>query len=241
MLLWVITSACGSYRQNIMFHVDDASLEQQVQAAERNTTIKANDLLTMQVYTNQGEKIVDPNRELIREGSEGNSPEPLQYLVDVNGIVRFPLIEPVNLAGLTLKQAEEVLAQSYGKYYEGAYVVLNFTNKRVIVLGAPGGKVIPLTNENVRLAEVLALAEGISVDGKSNNIRVIRDDKVMVADFSTIEGYRRGNFILQPGDIIYVEPVRRPFIEGLRDYAPMITVISSLATLIFVITESNTN
>ena len=88
---------------------------------------------------------------------------------------------------------------------------------------------------------MLALAEGISVDGKSNNIRVIRDDKVMVADFSTIEGYRRGNFILQPGDIIYVEPVRRPFIEGLRDYAPMITVISSLATLIFVITESNTN
>lgn len=63
----------------------------------------------------------------------------------------------------------------------------------------------------------------------------------MIADFSTFDGYTRSNFLVRPGDIVYVEPVRRPFIEALRDYAPMISIVSSLATLVFVVSESNNN
>ena len=183
---------------------------------------------------------MDPNRESFKEGAAaiGNA-QVLQYLVDINGVVKFPLIEPVRIEDLTIKQAEDVLAEAYERYYEAPYVVLRFTNKRVTVLGAPGGQVIPLNNENVRLAEVLALAAGITPDARANNIRVIRGDRVLVADFSTFEGYQRGNFVMQPGDIVYVEPVRRPFIEALRDYSPMITIVSSLATLIFIISQVN--
>lgn len=220
-----------------MFQVDAEKLSQQMQEAERNYVIQPNDLLTLRVYTNQGEKIVDPNRESFADASTGAVP--LQYLVDVNGIARFPLIAAVKVSGLTLGEAEAVLSQAYEAFYEGAYVVLRFTNKRVVVLGAPGGRVIPLNDENMRLTEVLALAGGITDDGRANNIRVIRGETVMVADFSTFDGYSKSNLIMQPGDIVYVEPVRRPFTEGLRDYAPMITIVSSLATLIFVISQTN--
>lgn len=194
----------------------------------------------MEVYTNQGERIVDPNRESFKEGNPalGNPTAP-RYLVDVNGVVKFPLIDAVNLQGLTIKQAEELLADAYEKYYEEAYVVLQFSNKRVIVLGAPGGQVIPLDHENMRLTEVLALAQGITSDARASNIRVIRDDQVFLADFSTFEGYQNANFVMQPGDIVYVEPVRRPFIEALRDYSPAISIVTSLVTLIFIISQSN--
>ena len=36
---------------------------------------------------------------------------------------------------------------------------------------------------------------------------------------------------LEPNDIIYVEPVRKPFLESLRDISPVLTFISTIATL----------
>jgi polysaccharide biosynthesis/export protein len=107
------------------------------------------------------------------------------------------------------------------------------------VLGAPGGQVIPLVNENTRLTEVLAMAKGLGNDAKAHNIRVLRADKVFVADFSTIGGYLKGDMIMAPGDIVYVEPVRRPFSEGLREYGPLVSIVTSMATLIVVILRSN--
>ena len=207
---------------------------------ETNYTIQPNDFLTLEVYTNRGEKIVDPNRESFQDAT-GASPDPVpfQYLVDVNGIVQFPLIDEVKVSGLTIKQAEEILRQAYGEFYQDAYVVLRFNNKRVIVLGAPGGQVIPLNNQNMRLTEVLALAKGMTPDARANNIRLIRGDKVFIADLSTFQGYQTSNYVMQPGDILYVEPVRRPFIEALRDYSPVITIVTSLATLIFIISQVN--
>ena len=112
---------------------------------------------------------------------------------------------------------------------------LQYTNKRVIVLGAPGGQVIPLTNENIRLVEVLALAKGFNNDAKSHNIRVLRGDQVFVADLSTFDGYVKNNIPIQPGDIVYVEPIRKPLTEGLRDYGPILSIITTLTTLIVVI------
>ena len=233
-------ASCGSYRQNILFRVSPEALEQHRSQAETNYRIQPNDLLSLEVYTNRGEKIIDPNRESFSE-TDGATPGPLsfQYLVDINGVVRFPLIDEVKVGGMTLKQAQEMLQDAYEKFYEEAYVILRFNNKRVIVLGAPGGRVIPLANENMRLTEVLALAEGITPDARANNIRVIRGQEVLVADLSTFEGYKNSDFIMQPGDIVYVEPVRKPFTEALRDYSPAISIVTSIATLIFIISQVN--
>lgn len=235
-----LLAACGTYRQNILFEVSPDEIQEQTVAAESNYRIQTSDFLILDVYTNQGEKIVDPNRESFKEGATTMANAPgLQYLVDVDGVVKFPLIGAVKVEGLTLQEAEAVLAQAYEKYYEDAYVVLQFTNKRVVVLGAPGGRVIPLTHENMRLAEILALSEGVTPDARANNIRVIRGDKIFVADMSTFQGYQKGNMVMKPGDIVYIEPLRRPFIEGLRDYSPIISIVTSLATLIFIISQIN--
>lgn len=240
LLTGALLTTCGTYRQNILFQVDQANLTQQSAVAETNYTVQKNDLLTLEVFTNQGEKIIDPNRESFKDGNVPTSGQsPVRYVVNADGTVDLPLIEPLKIEGYTLQQAEEMLEQAYEKFYEGAYVVLKFQNKRVIVLGAPGGQVIPLEFENMRLTEVLALAKGISQDGRGHNIRVIRDDKVMIADLSTFEGYKKSDFVMQPGDIVYVEPIRKPFVEGLRDYAPFITIVTSLATLFFIITQSS--
>ena len=225
-----------------MFRVTDQyAIREQVSEAEASYQIHKNDALQLEVFTNKGERILDPNFEKTTElGGVGSGQQvPKTYVVDERGLVRFPLINEIKVEGLTLHQAEQLLEQAYAKFYKEPYVIVRFTNKRVVVLGAPGGRVIPLLNEHMRLTEVLALAEGLDENAKSHNIRVLRDKEVFVIDFSTIDGYLRNNMLIQPGDIIYVEPVRRPFSEGLRDSGPILSLVTSIGTLIIVILQSN--
>jgi polysaccharide export outer membrane protein len=59
-----------------------------------------------------------------------------------------------------------------------------------------------------------------------------------MVDFSTIDGYLKGNMIMEPGDIVYVEPVRKPLSEAMRDYGPLLSVVISVLTLIIVINNN---
>ncbi len=234
-------AGCSSYKQNIMLKTPDdfksAKVSREVLEAERNYVIQKNDLLHLEVYTNKGERIIDPNPALSQVNKADNTEElpAVKYLVDLNGIAKFPVIGEIKVEGMTLRQAESVLQAEYDRYFKESYVVLTFMNKRVVVLGAVGGIVVPLENHNVTLAEILATAKGLPNDSKSRNIRVVRGGEVFVIDFSTVQGFLAGNMIVEPGDIIYVEPVRKPFAEGVRDYAGLASLLVSTLSLIVVI------
>jgi polysaccharide export outer membrane protein len=238
MLAGLMLSSCASYKANIMFKVpDEAEMEHLAADIQRNYIIQKNDFLKMRVYTNKGELLIDPDFNLWKDIPAQNLQNRYipDYLVDINGKARFPIIGEQKMEGLTLRQAEFQLQQAYAQYYTDPFVILEYGNKRVVVLGAPGGQVLPLVNENMTLAEVLALAGGVSNEARANNIRVLRDQQFFLVDFSTISGYRAGNMIMQPGDIIYVEPIRRPVSEAFRDYGVIVSVLTSLTTLIVVL------
>lgn len=223
-----------------MFRLPEgADLQKQIQAAEKNYVIQQNDFLTLLVYTNEGERLIDPDFKLMKDippSTVGGTLRPvINYLINTEGTAKLPMVGQIQLQGLTLLEAEQILQKEYSKYYQNPFVRLDFQNKRVVVLGAPGGQVIPLTNQNVRLVEVLALAKGIDNNSKANNIRVVRGDQIFSADFSTFEAYTKSNIIVEPGDVVYVEPIRRPLVEGVRDYGPVFAVVTSLTTLVIVL------
>lgn len=204
--------------------------------AEKNYIIQQNDYLKLEVYSNKGEKLIDPNPELsnLSVNQQTLIRQQPNYLVDLEGIVKFPMIGEMKLEGLTLRQAEEIIQKEYQKYFKEPFTLLTYANKRVIVLGAPGGQVIPLINQNVSLVEVLGLAKGLDNTAKAQNIRVLRKEKVFLIDLTTIDGYKSGNMLIEPGDIVYIEPVRRPLSEAFRDYAGIIGLAVSIYTLIIV-------
>ncbi len=241
LMLLILVAGCSSYKQNIMLKAPEdfksAKVTKEILEAERNYVIQKNDLLHLEVYTNKGERIIDPNPALTQNSNvtnEENRPE-VKYLVDLQGIAKFPVIGEMKVEGMTLRQAELVLQSEYDRFFKESYVVLTFMNKRVVVLGAVGGVVVPLENHNVTLAEILATAKGLPNDSKARNIRVVRKEQVFVIDLSTVNGFLAGNMIVEPGDIIYVEPVRKPFAEGVRDYAGLASLLVSTLSLIVVI------
>ncbi|MBS1507073.1 MAG: polysaccharide biosynthesis/export family protein [Bacteroidetes bacterium] len=211
------------------------ALKKELVSAEKDYVIQKNDLLSLDVYSNNGERFIDPNPDLSNKtGAATKTQEStrVNYLVDQNGIGKFPLIGEIKLHGLTLRQAEEIMQKEYSKFFTDSYVKLSFVNKRVIVLGAPGGQVIPLTNQNVTVVEILATAKGLNNDAKAAKIKLIRGDQVYALDFSTFKGYTEGNMLVESGDVIYVEPVRRPFTEGLRDNSVLVSLTLSFFSII---------
>ncbi len=173
-----------------------------------------------------------------------------EFLVYADGTTVLPMIGRVKVSGLSLVQADSTLAIRFNEYYKDAFVTTRVTNNRVIVLGAAGGQVISLTNDNMNLLEVLALAGGIDGGGsgtnnfyrnggRADNIRIIRGDlknpRVQQVNLSTLDGMRRASLQVEPNDIIYVEPIRRPFLDALADAAPILSLTSLLLTTTFFI------
>ena len=199
-----------------------------------------NDRLEIRVYTNEGERIIDPDFELQKELNNNNiRREKSIYLVQKDGKVKIPMVGEVELVGLTQREAEKKLEEAFSKFYVEPYVIAEFVNKRVIVLGLENSQVIPLENEDMNLMEVLALAGGVQKNMKVDNIRLIRGDlddpQVQIIDLSTIEGMKQADLKVYSGDIIYVEPVVRVFSESSRDLIPFISIITSFVALILAI------
>ena len=220
-----------------MFNTDDtfvaAQLSAEARALARTYSIQPNDRLTIKVYTKNGEMIIDPEHELNKDinQSQSNRPDP-EYLVGLNGEVLLPMIGDVALQGLTLHEANLKLTSLYNEYFIDPYVITEYTNKRVTVLGAPGGQILQLQNENLTVAEILAMSGGLERTGKSSGIKLIRGDQVFIIDFSTVEGYYAGNQIVQPGDIIYIEPIKRVLADNATSVALILSAITSLTTIL---------
>lgn len=233
-----------------MFRTDnDLNIEKMrasLATAEKNYIIQPNDYLDVQVYTNRGERILDPNGEILRSLSQGGvmqnqMQEKPRFLVQNNGVVKLPMVDYVKVSGLTLLQTDSLLQVLFTKFYKDVYVITKVLNNRIIVLGSPGGKVIPMVNDNMNLIEVLAAAGGIDKTGKAHNIRLIRGNlqnpSVQIIDLSTIEGMRKAALNVEPNDIVYVEPIRRVFLEALADYLPVFGAVTSVLTTYIVIKD----
>ncbi|MEQ9467810.1 MAG: polysaccharide biosynthesis/export family protein [Ekhidna sp.] len=240
-VLIAVLSSCKAYKQDIMFKLDDNFTEEDLSVVtaelEGNYLLQPNDALLLDVFTNRGERLIDPNLELVTTPGQQQQQfkDRFQYIIQADGSVNFPMIGNTQLAGKTLFEAENEIAARFDDVYKGSFVKLRITNRRVFVLGAPGGRVIPLPNENTSLIEVLASAEGLDLGAKSQNIKLIRGEEVYLINLSTISGMKETNMLVKPGDVVYIEPWRRPWLETLRDVSPTLSLISSVLTLIVVV------
>lgn len=241
----MLLSGClrNEYR---LFRTDQSFRNDSIQALLKEDqptfTIRVNDIIELNVYSSKGERIIDPDLEYMISTKNVITPptnKTEQYLVQKDGTVFLPMIGRVNLQGSTLREADSMLSVRYDSYYKDSYVKTQIINKRIIVIGPTGAKVIKLENENVNLVEAMALYGGLNVDMHTDRIRILRGDlsnpDVQLVNLSTIDGMRAAQHKLLPGDIIYIEPIKRVFRETMTDILPSISLAVSLLTLLVLI------
>ena len=192
--------------------------------------IAPNDMMNYRVFTNDGFKLID----LANQVNNVFYRNDLEVLVESNGSVKMPMIGYIQLAGLTIREAEKLLEDKYSEFYVKPFVTLRVNNKRVIVFQGNNGvaKVLPLANNNTTVLEALALSGGITEDGKAYKVKLIRNyrtskPQVFLMDLSKIEGLAAGNTIVLANDIIYVEPRYRLARTLVTELTPIITLLST--------------
>jgi polysaccharide export outer membrane protein len=202
--------------------------------------ISPNDRVMVRIYANDGFDMVNvgggagaASSGQSGAGSTGGAGG-LALKVEFDGFVKMPIAGRVYLAGLTARQAEMLIEDWLVKYINNPFVLLEVTNRRVMLFAGANTQVITLQEENTTLFEVLAQAGGIPEDGKAEKIKLIRGDlknpEVFVIDLSTLKGVQNADLVMQANDIIYIELrkgyVRRTFAE----LAPYIALVSLAIT-----------
>ncbi len=246
-LPWIILilpaiSSCSFLVPNKMFKTpDDFVFTELIDSIPHDYQLRPGDQFELYIFSNNGYKLVDP---IITGQDAGYSPvgESLIYELDINGESNLPLIGNVNLLSLTEKEAEDRLEELFKQHYIEPFVRLTVTNRRVTVFrGNAMSVVVPLKNQNITIMEVIGAAGGVPPTGKSNKIKLIREQGnkklVSLIDLSTIEGIEQAGTIVQANDIIYIDPTINT--EFFKEIAPIISVVSGL--LIIYIYFANIN
>lgn len=228
-------SSCKVFRSNLMLNTNKEYTYDKIvdSLSKQDYKIDENDILNVQIFSNDGFKIVD-----LAGTNQMQRFFELDYVVGRDDSCKLPLVGKVKLAGLNIKEATKHLEQLYSIYYVKPFVYLTIKNKRVIVFPGNGGaaRVLNLTNNNTTVIEVLALSGGIAEDGKAYKVKLIRNQdnekpKVYLMDLSKIEGIAVGNTVVMANDIIYVEPRYRLAKTLVSELTPIISLISSTVLL----------
>lgn len=163
------------------------------------------------------------------------------YLVDEQGNISIPYLGRVKAAGLSRTQLTEALEKQLKEYIDSASVTVRLSNYRITILGEvakPGTYTIP--SERVTILDAIGLAGDLTVYGKRNNIRVIRQtDSVKetgTLDINKGDIFNSPFYYLRQNDVVYVEMNDSKIINSdqssLRTFGIVLGVISALGVVV---------
>lgn len=215
----VVLSGCASSKQVAYFqNADYENL-----AASRGlyeAKIMPKDILTITVNTTDPQAATPFNltisNTLDMNGKLNTSGSTLQtFLVDNDGIIKYPVIGDVKVQGLTTRQCEDLIKSKIVPYMsvtENPVVTVRLASYRVSVIGEvtrPG--TFTATTEKMSVLEALAQAGDLTIYGKRENVMLIRESPngektVHRLDLTDASIIKSPYFYLQQNDVIYVEP-----------------------------------
>ena len=196
------------------------------------------DILSIQVYTINSEAFPYLSTPNDRQGTDNRSPYEKGYLVNEKGEIAMPLIGTVPLRGLTLDEASTAIRLKFTEYMDDPLVTVKRLDFKVTVLGEvnrPG--TYRIDNERATLPEVLGMAGDLSQFADRTMVRIIRSDdskrKDFFVDLTNAKSLEVASYYIHPGDIIYVQPVKR---RAFQNISPSVTLFTSILVTAIVVT-----
>ncbi|CAZ97922.1 Polysaccharide export protein [Zobellia galactanivorans] len=205
----VLLSSCAT-RKEVVYFQNTGDFETLVDKNSFTPKFKVDDLVSIFVSTLDSEASAPFN--LFRGSSEGGiRPEQVDYLVDKEGEIDFPVIGKIKIAGLSGEEVRVLLRDRLSDYLKDPIINIRLRNFSISVLGEvnrPG--TYPVDGERITIMEALGLAGDLTIKGKRENVMVIRDfdgTKVYTRiDLTKKEALSSPVYYLTQNDIVYVEP-----------------------------------
>lgn len=169
------------------------------------------------------------------------TPQLMGYLVNADGMIKFPVLGSVKAAGLTKRQLETLLTDSLSerKLLVDPIVSARFLNFRVTVLGEVARPTtLNIANERISILEAVGLAGDLTIYAKRDNVLLIRESGgqkiIKRLDLSSSEILTSPYYYLKTNDVVYVEP-RKEKIASTSRTQQLLPIILSAASLVAVV------
>lgn len=238
--------------------------QQYAQYRDMTTTyslkIGADDQLAISI-TSRDNKLISifNNQTLIGSGvgasqaSTQNTQAGVSYFtVDKDGYIRFPIFGKIKVAGYSVDELSDLLAERIRKegYIQDAIVTTRIINYRVTVLGAVKnpGVVQNTTGERMTILEILGKAGDLTNVAFRKNVKVIREQNgqrisytIDLTDPSSV--FNSPAYFVKQNDLIYVEANKSERVKGSTGYTYLsvvgsfVSIVASVASLIISLTR----
>ncbi len=243
--LMFVFASCSSHKE--LAYISDAERDsaQQILTTYAHT-IHPGDLLYIYVNSEVMESVVPFNQEThvealemsrLNMSGEHNGEQQMSdtyrnrkqrqvpgYLVDEQGFITFPVLGKINVAGLQYDSVESVIQKRLisGEYVIDPVVTVSPMNFRVSVVGeVRNPKELHITGERLTIFEALAMCGDITIDGRRENVIVIREKEGSVIpieiDMTKKTLFNSEAYYLQQNDIVYVEQTDKKKRKAISD------------------------
>jgi polysaccharide biosynthesis/export protein len=156
----------------------------------------------------------DPNSFNQPRGIPVADPELFSYTVDDDGYIKLPYVNRILLEGFKIKEAVDTLEKVLSEYLYLPAVDIRFVVSRVAILGevnTPGLYVF--NRKSINIFQALAYASDITVFGNRKKVMIVRQEGSNIqkkyVDLTNDKIITSSWYLIQPNDIIYVEPLGR--------------------------------
>ena len=209
LLTSILLTSCATKKEVVYFQ-NASSYETLVDKHKFTPKFKVDDLVSIYISTLDNEASAPFN--LFRGASEGGiRAEQVDYLVDEQGEIDFPVVGKVKIAGLSPEETRVMLRERLSEYLKDPIINIRLRNFSVTVLGEvkrPG--TYPVVGEKITVLEAIGLAGDLTIKGQRENVMVIRDfdgTKVYTRmDLTKKEALSSPVYYLTQNDVVYVEP-----------------------------------
>lgn len=216
--MWFATS-CTSYK-TVPYMINSAEVDLDSSAVLYEARVMPKDELTITVNCPEDAEVVIPFNLTATpavgqgRGTLTSQPTLQTFLVTNEGTINYPVLGTLKVGGMTVNQVEDLIASKIeGTYLKTRPVVtVRLSNYKISVLGevtSPGTYTVP--SEKVSIYGALALAKDMTVYGRRDNVKLIREDAtgkktIHELDLNDANIIKSPYFYLQQNDVLYVTP-----------------------------------
>lgn len=168
------------------------------------------------------------------------------YSLDLNGEVDLPIIGKVPVSGLTLEEAHAKIDTYVQKYFSKYYLVVKLGGVRFSAIGefARPGKYTILQNQ-ATIFDAISTAGDLLMTASRSDVKVIRQypdgTRIHTVNLLDRNVINTPYYFVQPGDMIYVEPLKAKSWGVGTNAAQSATLLLSIisSTLLIIVSFAN--
>ena len=217
-----LLASCNSYKHALYLRNDDILQATLQEGRLPEYRVMPKDELTIVVSTSDPEASAPFYRKIGQSKMQGSNVSQgydnaklLDYLVDNDGCIDYPLLGRLSVKGLTLRECEELIRQKLQPYLnEAPNVSVRALNYTVSVLGevnSPG--TYSVANERMTIFEALAQAGDMTLFARRDDVQLLREDSLghhLVAHLDLTDAgiVQSPYYYLQQNDVVYVKPTK---------------------------------